>query len=70
VVAEQVAAALVKNLDILGVVGHFASDTTLAAGKVYQSGQLVAISPVSTSVQLSGFWQLYLSHGTERSLCG
>ncbi len=54
-VAEQVAAALVKNLDILGVVGHFASDTTLAAGKVYQSGQLVAISPVSTSVQLSGF---------------
>jgi branched-chain amino acid transport system substrate-binding protein len=55
VVAEQVAAALVKNLDILGVVGHFASDTTLAAGKVYQSGQLVAISPVSTSVQLSGF---------------
>jgi branched-chain amino acid transport system substrate-binding protein len=55
VVAEQVATALVKNPDILGVVGHFASDTTLAAGKVYQSGQLVAISPVSTSVQLSGF---------------
>jgi branched-chain amino acid transport system substrate-binding protein len=54
-VAQQVAAALVKNSDILGVVGHFASDVTLAAGKVYQSGQLVAISPVSTSVQLSGF---------------
>lgn len=55
VVAEQVANALVKNPDILGVVGHFASDVTLAAGKVYQSGQLVAISPISTSVQLSGF---------------
>ncbi|MEO8892435.1 MAG: ABC transporter substrate-binding protein, partial [Coleofasciculaceae cyanobacterium] len=54
-VAEQVANALVKNPDILGVVGHFASDVTLAAGKVYQSGQLVAISPISTSVQLSGF---------------
>ncbi|MGC1396294.1 MAG: ABC transporter substrate-binding protein [Coleofasciculaceae cyanobacterium] len=54
-VAEQVASALVKNPDILGVVGHFASDVTLAAGKVYQSGQLVAISPISTSVQLSGF---------------
>lgn len=54
-VAEQVATALVKNPDILGVVGHFASDVTLAAGKVYQSGQLVAISPISTSVQLSGF---------------
>lgn len=54
-VAEQVAYALVQNPDVLGVVGHFASDVTLAAGKVYQSGQLVAISPVSTSVQLSGF---------------
>jgi branched-chain amino acid transport system substrate-binding protein len=54
-VAEQVAEALVKNPDVLGVVGHFASDVTLAAGKVYQSGQLVAISPASTSVQLSGF---------------
>lgn len=54
-VAQQVAEALVKNPDVLGVVGHFASDVTLAAGKIYQSGQLVAISPVSTSVQLSGF---------------
>ncbi|HEY9670584.1 MAG TPA: ABC transporter substrate-binding protein [Waterburya sp.] len=54
-VAQNVATALVKNSDILGVVGHFASDVTLAAGKVYQSERLVAISPVSTSVQLSGF---------------
>jgi branched-chain amino acid transport system substrate-binding protein len=54
-VAEQVANVLVKNPDVLGVVGHFSSDVSLAAGKVYQSGQLVAISPVSTSVQLSGF---------------
>lgn len=54
-VAQQVATALVKNQDVLGVVGHFSSDVTLAAGSVYQSGQLVAISPVSTSVQLSGF---------------
>ena len=54
-IAQQVATALVKNADILSVVGHFASDVTLAAGKVYQSRQLVAISPVSTSVQLSGF---------------
>lgn len=53
--AQRVAEALVKNPDVLGIVGHFSSDVTLAAGKVYQSGQLVAISPVSTSVQLSGF---------------
>jgi branched-chain amino acid transport system substrate-binding protein len=39
----------------LGVVGNFGSDVTLAAGKVYQEGQLVLISPTSTTVQLSGF---------------
>ncbi len=54
-VAQEVANALIKNPNVLGVVGHFSSDVTLSAGKVYQSGQLVAISPVSTSVQLSGF---------------
>jgi len=36
-------------------VGPYASDVTLAAGSVYNSGQLVAISPISTSVKLSGF---------------
>lgn len=54
-VAEQVAAALVKDPNILGVVGPYASDVTLAAGSVYNSGQLVAISPISTAVKLSGF---------------
>jgi len=54
-VAEQVASALVKNPSILGVVGPYASDVTLAAGSVYNSGQLVAISPISTAVKLSGF---------------
>lgn len=55
VVAQQVARALVENSQVLGVVGNFGSDTTLASGKVYQEGQLVLISPTSTSVQLSGF---------------
>ena len=54
-VAEQVASALVIGPSILGVVGPYASDVTLAAGSVYNSGQLVAISPSSTSVKLSGF---------------
>ncbi|NJR22123.1 MAG: ABC transporter substrate-binding protein [Richelia sp. CSU_2_1] len=53
-IASQIAAALAQNPDILGVIGHFGSDTTLAASKVYQQNQLVAISPTSTSVQLSG----------------
>lgn len=53
--AKQIAEQLVKNPDVLGVIGHYASDVTLAAGKVYETGKLVAISPVSTSVNLTGF---------------
>ncbi|MGA9380553.1 MAG: ABC transporter substrate-binding protein, partial [Phormidium sp.] len=37
------------------VVGHGISDTTLAAASVYQEAELVAISPISSAVQLSGF---------------
>lgn len=54
-VAQQVAAELVKNPKVLGVVGPYSSDVTLAAGSVYNLGQLVAISPISTSVKISGF---------------
>ncbi len=53
-VAKQVAATLVKTSAVLGVVGHYASDVTLATANTYQSGQLLAISPISTSVKLSG----------------
>jgi branched-chain amino acid transport system substrate-binding protein len=53
-VAKQVAAAFVKNSEVLGVIGHYASDVTLATVDTYQSGKLVAISPISTSVKLSG----------------
>lgn len=52
-IAGQIASELVKNTDVLGVIGHFASDVTLAAKEEYNAGQLVAISPVSTSVALS-----------------
>lgn len=54
-VAQSVAQELVKNPEILGVVGHGISDTTLAAASVYQEAELVAISPISSAVQLSGF---------------
>lgn len=54
-IAQQIASALSDNSDVLGVVGPYASDVTLAAGTVYNSGKLVAISPISTSVKLSGF---------------
>jgi branched-chain amino acid transport system substrate-binding protein len=53
--ARQVAAELVKMPEVLGVVGHFSSDVSLAAGEVYEKAGLVAISPSSTSVKLSNF---------------
>ncbi|AFZ34245.1 amino acid/amide ABC transporter substrate-binding protein, HAAT family [Stanieria cyanosphaera PCC 7437] len=52
--AQLLAQTLAQNPEILGVVGHFSSDTTLAASQVYQKAGLVMISPTSTSVDLSG----------------
>jgi branched-chain amino acid transport system substrate-binding protein len=52
-VAKQVASAFVQAPEILGVVGHWASQVSLAAKDIYNSGKLVAISPVSTAVELS-----------------
>lgn len=53
--ARQVAKNLAQDETILGVVGHGTSDTTLAAGEVYRSGELVSISPVSSATQISKF---------------
>jgi branched-chain amino acid transport system substrate-binding protein len=54
-ICQEVAAALVENPEVLGVIGHYSSDATLAAGKVYDDGKLVAISPTSSSVKISNF---------------
>ncbi|MEG4515626.1 MULTISPECIES: ABC transporter substrate-binding protein [unclassified Microcoleus] len=53
-IASQIASAIANNSEVVGVIGHFSSDATLAASQIYQPNQLVAISPISTSVQLSG----------------
>lgn len=52
-VVGQVANTLVQDRSVLGVVGHFGSDSSLAGAEVYEQGQLVMVSPTSTSVQLS-----------------
>ena len=52
-VALQVAKALSRNPEILGVVGHYSSNVTLATAETYHSARLVSISPISTSVELS-----------------
>ncbi|NJR52042.1 MAG: ABC transporter substrate-binding protein [Leptolyngbyaceae cyanobacterium CSU_1_3] len=51
--AQQIAQTLVNRQDILGVVGHYASSVTLATADIYNQGRLVAISPISSAVQLS-----------------
>ncbi|MCM0591501.1 MAG: ABC transporter substrate-binding protein [Gloeotrichia echinulata DVL01] len=52
-IAKKIATDLAKNPEILGVIGHFSSSTTLAAREIYESEKLVAISSTSTSVELS-----------------
>ncbi|MBW4609469.1 MAG: ABC transporter substrate-binding protein [Hassallia sp. WJT32-NPBG1] len=52
-ISKQVATTLVKNPEILGVIGPNTSDATIAANTVYTSGKLVAITPTSTSVKIS-----------------
>jgi branched-chain amino acid transport system substrate-binding protein len=53
--AKKIATTLVKNQEVLGVVGFATSDVTLAAGNIYNSGKLVAITPTSTSVKITNF---------------
>ena len=50
--AKERAEQLVKQKDILGVVGHYASDSTVAAISTYEDNKLVLISPTSTSNHL------------------
>jgi eukaryotic-like serine/threonine-protein kinase len=51
-IAKSIARSLANNPEILGVVGHGISDTTFAAGSIYQKNELVAIAPISSAVQL------------------
>ncbi len=44
-ISKEVASKLVKNPDIIAVVGHNASDASLAAAPIYEKGGLVMISP-------------------------
>ncbi|WP_413166886.1 ABC transporter substrate-binding protein [Capilliphycus salinus ALCB114379] len=50
--AEFVALKLTQDYDkILGVIGHYSSDATQKAGKLYNQGNLVVISPTSTATR-------------------
>lgn len=52
--AAELAQALVEQREVLGVIGHFSSDTSLTASAVYEQAGLVMVSPTSTSIALSG----------------
>ncbi len=54
-IARKVAQELVKERQVLGVVGHNASNASLAAAPIYQQNGLVMISPTSFANNLSGF---------------
>ncbi|HEY9806533.1 MAG TPA: ABC transporter substrate-binding protein, partial [Candidatus Obscuribacterales bacterium] len=52
-IARQIAAALVNDPQTLAVVGHNASDASVAAAPIYDQGELVMLSPTSFSDKLS-----------------
>ncbi|MBU6228329.1 MAG: ABC transporter substrate-binding protein [Cyanobacteria bacterium REEB459] len=54
-IARQVAQALAGNGNILAVVGHNASNASLAAAPVYQQAGLVMVTPTSFANLLSNF---------------
>jgi branched-chain amino acid transport system substrate-binding protein len=54
-IAKQVAAELVQDARVLAVVGHNASDASLAAAPIYQQEGLVMVTPTSFANNLSGF---------------
>ena len=56
-IAKKIAQELVKDPQVLGVVGHNSSDVSLAAAPIYQRGGLVMISPTSSANNLSGIGQ-------------
>ncbi len=51
--ARSIANELVEDSNVLGVVGHFSSGTTLAVADIYEMGELPMISPTSTAVKLA-----------------
>ncbi len=51
--ARAIAQSLVNDPHVLGIVGHCSSEAALAAAPIYEQNGLVAISPISTSVDLS-----------------
>ena len=51
--AKAIAQNLIKDINILAVVGHGSSKTSIAVAPIYSESQMVAIAPTSTSIELA-----------------
>ena len=51
--AQLIANAFVENSEVMGVIGHNSSSSSLAAAPIYQKGGLVMVSPTSVARELS-----------------
>lgn len=52
--AQAVAKEITENRkDIVGVIGHFSSEATLAADEIYKQKKIVSVSPTSTAIRCS-----------------
>ena len=51
--AKAIAQSLIKDINILAVVGHGSSKTSIAVAPIYSESQMVAIAPTSTSIELA-----------------
>jgi ABC-type branched-subunit amino acid transport system substrate-binding protein/tRNA A-37 threonylcarbamoyl transferase component Bud32 len=51
--AKAIAQTLVKDSNILAVVGHGSSKTSLAVAPIYSQNQIVTIAPTSTTIELA-----------------
>ncbi|PZV17388.1 MAG: hypothetical protein DCF20_06005 [Pseudanabaena sp.] len=54
-IAKTLAKAFVNDRKLLGVIGHNASEVTIAAAPIYQKEKLVAISPTSGAQELENY---------------
>ena len=52
-VAQKIAASFVAQPNVIGVVGHNSSSSSIAAAPIYQQGNLVMVSPTSVARELS-----------------
>ncbi|MEG3878660.1 ABC transporter substrate-binding protein [Microcoleus sp. herbarium7] len=51
--AKAIARSLIEDINILAVVGHGSSKTSIAVAPIYTESQMAAIAPTSTSIELA-----------------